>query len=141
MIGDARGLDSARPRRFTWSQHTSAVADLTDLKAVAEIHRGEIAELLKRVTGCDEVAMTPFGILRFSEKARRERRRTTTRTRPASPTSTWPREPRRPMRAKARAGRQDGGAQRAVQRVARARRGAAGRAAGLCAYPSVARAT
>jgi hypothetical protein len=70
LIADARGLDIALDREgFALVGHTSAVADLTDLKAVAEVHRGEIAELLERVTGCDEVVMTPFGILRFSEKA------------------------------------------------------------------------
>jgi hypothetical protein len=67
---DAREHDCTLDREgFTLVAHTSGVADLTDLKAVSEIHRGEIAELLRRVTGCDEVVMTPFGILRFSEKA------------------------------------------------------------------------
>ena len=68
-IADARGRDCTLDREgFTLVEHRSAVADLTDLDAVAEVHRGEIAELLKQVTGCDEVVMTPFGILRFSEK-------------------------------------------------------------------------
>ena len=69
-IADARGRDCSLDREgFTLVEHKSAVTDLTDLDAVAAIHRGEIAELLKRVTGCDEVVMTPFGILRFSEKS------------------------------------------------------------------------
>jgi len=69
-IHDARGLDCSLDREgFTLVEHKSAVADLTDLKAVAEVHRGEIVELLKQVTGCDEVVTTPFGILRFSEKS------------------------------------------------------------------------
>ena len=69
-IHDARGLDCTLDREgFTLVAHKSAVADLTDLKAVAEVHRGEIVDLLKRVTGCDEVVTTPFGILRFSEKS------------------------------------------------------------------------
>ncbi len=68
-IRDARGLGCALDREgFTLVEHASAVEDLTDLKAVAEAHRGEIAELLQRITGCDHVAMTPMGILRFSEK-------------------------------------------------------------------------
>jgi hypothetical protein len=68
-IADARGHDCSLDREgFTLVEHKSAVGDLTDLKAVAEIHRREIAELLRQVTGCDEVVMTPFGILRFSEK-------------------------------------------------------------------------
>ena len=68
-IADARNHDCTLDREgFTLVEHTSTVADLTDLKAVAEVHRGEIADLLKQVTGCDDVVMTPFGILRFSEK-------------------------------------------------------------------------
>ena len=68
-IRDARGLDcSLDVEGFTLVEHASAVADLTDLGEVARVHRGEIEALLKRVTGCDHVAMTPFGILRFSEK-------------------------------------------------------------------------
>jgi hypothetical protein len=67
-IHDARGLDCSLDREgFTLVEHRSAVADLTDLDAVAKVHRGEIVDLLKRVTGCDEVVTTPFGILRFSE--------------------------------------------------------------------------
>jgi hypothetical protein len=68
-IADARGLDCTLDREgFTLVEHRSAVPDLTDAAAVAEVHRGEIAELLQRITGCDEVVMTPRGILRFSEK-------------------------------------------------------------------------
>jgi hypothetical protein len=69
-IADARGLDCSLDREgFTLIEHRSAVADLTDLKAVADVHRAEISDLLKRITGCDEVVMTPMGILRFSEKS------------------------------------------------------------------------
>lgn len=68
-IADARGRDcDLDVEGFTLVSHKSAVADLTDLKAVTEVHSGEIAELLQRLTSCDHVAMTPFGILRFSEK-------------------------------------------------------------------------
>ena len=69
-IEDARGQDCTLEREgFTLVEHPSAVADLTDLAAVAEVHRSEIATLLRQVSGCDEVVMTPFGILRFSEKS------------------------------------------------------------------------
>jgi hypothetical protein len=69
-IHDAREIEADIDREgFMLVEHRSAVEDLTDLKAVAETHRGEIAELLQRLTGCDEVQMTPFGILRFSEKS------------------------------------------------------------------------
>ena len=68
-IADARGRGCTLDiEGFTLVEHASAVVDLTDLAEVARVHRGEIAELLARVTGCDHVAMTPFGILRFSEK-------------------------------------------------------------------------
>ena len=68
-IRDARGRDcSLDVEGFTLVEHASTVADLTDLGEVSRVHRGEIVDLLKQVTGCDEVVMTPFGILRFSEK-------------------------------------------------------------------------
>ena len=69
-IHDARGTDCDLDREgFCLVEHASAVADLTDLAQVNAVHSGEIAELLQRLTGCDHVAMTPMGILRFSEKA------------------------------------------------------------------------
>ena len=68
-IRDARGRDCSLDREgFTLVRHAPAVDDLTDLDQVAKVHSDEIAALLKRVTGCDQVVMTPFGILRFSEK-------------------------------------------------------------------------
>jgi hypothetical protein len=68
-IADARGLDCTLDREgFTLVHHKSAVGDLTDLDAVAAVHRAEIADLLRQVTGCDHVVMTPVGILRFSER-------------------------------------------------------------------------
>ena len=68
-IVDARGLDCTLDREgFTLVEHKSAVADLTDLDQVTAVHRAEIADLLRQVTGCDHVAMTPMGILRFSER-------------------------------------------------------------------------
>lgn len=69
-ITDARGLDcSLDVEGFTLVEHASAVADLTDLGEVRRVHSGEIAELLASLTGADHVAMTPMGILRFSERA------------------------------------------------------------------------
>ena len=49
--------------------HRSEVADFADPAQIAEIHVAEIEALLKQVTGCDAVAVTPRGILRFSEKS------------------------------------------------------------------------
>lgn len=48
--------------------HRSEVADFADPEQIALIHVPEIEALLKRVTGCDHVAVTPRGILRFSER-------------------------------------------------------------------------
>ena len=68
-ITDARALATDLDREgFVLAKHASGVTDLTDLDQVAAVHRDEIAALLKRQTGCDEVVMTPMGILRFSEK-------------------------------------------------------------------------
>lgn len=68
-IEDARGLDSDLDREgFTLVHHASAIGDFTDLDAVAKVHTGEIAELLRRVTGADHVEVMPRGILRFSER-------------------------------------------------------------------------
>ncbi|MEO0062292.1 MAG: hypothetical protein RLZZ08_852 [Pseudomonadota bacterium] len=71
-ITDARGMATTLDREgFVLVSHESAVADLTDMQAVADVHRAEIAELLRRETGCDHVEMTPFGILRYSERSGR----------------------------------------------------------------------
>lgn len=68
-ITDARGLDTDLDREgFILARHKSAVADLTDLEAVERVHSGEIADLLRRLTGCDHVDMFSRGILRFSER-------------------------------------------------------------------------
>lgn len=68
-ITDARGLDMSLDREgFILVEHQSAVADLTDLDAVRDVHAGEVAELLKRVTGADHIEMFSRGILRFSER-------------------------------------------------------------------------
>ncbi len=69
-IHDARSAGCSLDREgFTLVEHRSAVADLTDLAAVAERHTAEVEELLKSVSGADHVAMFSRGILRFSERA------------------------------------------------------------------------
>jgi hypothetical protein len=71
-ITDLRGQETDLDREgFVLVQHASAVPDLTDMAQVAGVHRGEIAALLQGLTGCDHVAMTPFGILRYSERSGR----------------------------------------------------------------------
>lgn len=49
-------------------RHRSEVADFADPAQIERIHVGEIEALLKQVTGCDHVAVTARGILRFSER-------------------------------------------------------------------------
>ena len=69
-IRDARGRGCELDvEGFTLVEHESALPDLTDLDAVTKVHSREIADLLGRLTGCDEVVMTPLGILRFSERS------------------------------------------------------------------------
>lgn len=69
-IADARAIEASLDREgFALFEHRSALADLTDLAAVKEHHAPEVAELIRTASGCDHVAMTPFGILRFSEKS------------------------------------------------------------------------
>ncbi len=48
--------------------HRSEVADFADPEQIEQIHVGEIAALIRETTGCDEVAVVPRGVLRFSEK-------------------------------------------------------------------------
>jgi hypothetical protein len=68
-IADARDVETDLDREgFILVPHKSAVTDFTDLEAVAKVHAGEVAELIKQVTGCDYVEMMPRGILRFSER-------------------------------------------------------------------------
>ena len=71
-IIDARGVETSLDREgFVLVEHASTCEDLADLDASIETHREEIADLLKRVTGCDQVVMTPMGILRYSERSGR----------------------------------------------------------------------
>jgi len=69
-IEDRRGTDTSLDvDGCVLLRHTSDVADFADPEQIALIHEGEIAALLKEATGCDHVAVTPRGILRFSEKS------------------------------------------------------------------------
>jgi hypothetical protein len=69
-VADARGMNCSLDREgFVLVSHKSALADLTDMDAVAKVHSGEIADLLRQVTGADHISMTPRGILRYSERS------------------------------------------------------------------------
>lgn len=49
--------------------HRSGVADFADPEQIVQIHVAEVAALIREATGCDEVAVVPRGVLRFSEKS------------------------------------------------------------------------
>ncbi|AKH42948.1 hypothetical protein FHS61_003144 [Altererythrobacter atlanticus] len=65
MRGESTSLDV---EGCILTRHRSEVADFSDPEQIELIHAAEITALLKQVTGCDEVVVTPRGILRFSEK-------------------------------------------------------------------------
>lgn len=66
--GEATSVDDAG---FALVSHKSAVTDFTDRETAGRIHRPEIAELLRTVTGADEVIVTAPPIMRFSERSGR----------------------------------------------------------------------
>ena len=68
-IEDLRGRESSLDvEGCVLVPHRSEVADFADPEQIESIHTPEIVSLLKRETGCDEVVVTPRGILRFSER-------------------------------------------------------------------------
>jgi hypothetical protein len=54
---------------FRLVRHRSAVADFRDQQEVGRVHRAEIADLLREVSGADEVIVSAPGVLRFSERS------------------------------------------------------------------------
>jgi hypothetical protein len=52
---------------FMLVQHASEVSDFENSAEVAALHPAEIAELLRGLTGADEVRVTAPGIIRYSE--------------------------------------------------------------------------
>lgn len=69
-IHDARGVDANVDREgFQLVRHRSAITDWADRDALAAIHRVEVAQLIRELTGADEVQVNAPGILRFSEKS------------------------------------------------------------------------
>jgi hypothetical protein len=70
-VANARNADPApslEREGFELVRHVSAIADLRD-SSQAERHIGEIHELLLEVSRADAVAVTPHGVLRFSERS------------------------------------------------------------------------
>jgi hypothetical protein len=69
-VRDARGIDAQVDREgFQLVRHTSAITDWTDRAALDAVHKGEVAALIKALTGADEVQVNAPGILRYSEKS------------------------------------------------------------------------
>lgn len=69
-IRDARGLDCHVDREgFQLVPHRSAVKDWADRDELTAVHCAEVAELIKSLTGADQVNVTSPGVLRFSEKS------------------------------------------------------------------------
>lgn len=54
---------------FALVPHQSAIRDFEDRAAVAAVHRGEIAELVRLHSGADAVIVNAPGVLRFSERS------------------------------------------------------------------------
>jgi hypothetical protein len=71
-LTDARTLSPTLDvEGFTLVPHHSAVTDFADPQAIWDIHRAEIAALVKLLSGADEVQVNAPGLLRFSEKSGR----------------------------------------------------------------------
>ncbi len=69
---DARGRSTSLDGEgFVLVDHKSAVADFADADAIWAVHRGEIIDLIKSVSGADLVLVNAPGLLRFSEKSGR----------------------------------------------------------------------
>lgn len=69
-VRDARAIEASVDREgFQLVRHRSAITDWTDRAALEAVHRGEVAELIKQLTGADQVQVTAPGILRYSEKS------------------------------------------------------------------------
>jgi len=54
---------------FLLCRHPTGVRNFRDPAEVTSVHCPEIRELLLRLTGADEVVMTPTGVLRFGERS------------------------------------------------------------------------
>lgn len=69
-VHDARAIDAQIDREgFQLVHHASAITDWTDRAALEAVHKGEVAALIKHLTGADEVQVNAPGILRYSEKS------------------------------------------------------------------------
>jgi len=54
---------------FALVRHRSMVTDFADAAEVGRIHPEEIADLVRRVSGADDVVVTGTGVLRFAERS------------------------------------------------------------------------
>ena len=69
-IADGREAPPSLAREgFQILAHRSTVRDFTHVPENGELHRGEIHELIRTITGADEVQVNGSGVLRFAEKS------------------------------------------------------------------------
>jgi hypothetical protein len=71
-IEDARGRSdppSLAREGFALIAHRSAVADFRSAQEVARVHPAEIEQLLRELTGADQVVVSSPGVLRFGESS------------------------------------------------------------------------
>jgi hypothetical protein len=71
QVANARSIDPSpalEREGFELVRHRSAIADFRD-PSIGDRHVGEIHQLLLAVSGADAVAVTPHGVLRFSERS------------------------------------------------------------------------
>jgi hypothetical protein len=69
-IRDARQLATTLDSEgFALVPHRSMVTDFADAAEVQRLHPAEIADLVRSVSGADEVVVTGTGVLRFAERS------------------------------------------------------------------------
>ena len=69
-VHDARMIAAKVDREgFQLITHRSAITDWTDRAALDAVHRGEVAALIRELTGADDVQVNAPGIVRYSEKS------------------------------------------------------------------------
>jgi hypothetical protein len=70
VVSDARGAATSLDEQgFVLIEHESAVTDFEDAAQVWAVHRDEIADLVKRLSGADAVIVSAPGVLRFAERS------------------------------------------------------------------------
>ncbi len=70
IVSDARGEVTSLDRQgFILVPHSSGVSNFEDRAQIWDIHREEIAQLVKQLSGADAVIVAAPGVLRFAERS------------------------------------------------------------------------